>query len=83
MNIKITWTSQIVRGILNVLDISAGATIIDPFCGSGTTLVECSHGNINAVGWDLNPLAVYISNAKLQSLSIEVNEIKRDFLSNH
>jgi hypothetical protein len=38
--------------------------IVDPFCGSGTTLVEIRAANMRAVGVDLNPLAVLVSRAK-------------------
>jgi len=31
---------QIVRGLLNVLGINEGMNVVDPFCGSGTTLLE-------------------------------------------
>ncbi len=41
-----------------------GDTIYDPFCGSGTTLAEARRLNRNALGNDLNPLAVLISNVK-------------------
>ena len=71
---------QIVRGILNILNIQKNATVIDPFCGSGTTLVECLHDDINALGCDINPLAVFITNAKLQALAIEA-QCLRDILA--
>ncbi len=70
---------QIVRGILNVLDIPSGSNLIDPFCGSGTTLVESTHAEINAIGTDLNPLAILISNAKLLALSSKSENIKKYF----
>jgi hypothetical protein len=38
--------------------------IVDPFCGSGTTLVEIRAAGMRAVGVDLNPLAVLVSRAK-------------------
>lgn len=38
--------------------------ILDPFCGSGTTLVEARLANRNAVGNDINPLAVLLSKVK-------------------
>jgi DNA modification methylase len=41
-----------------------GATILDPFCGSGTAILEASLLGCNAVGIDLNPLAVLISRVK-------------------
>ena len=40
------------------------ATVLDPFCGSGTTLVEARAAGLAAIGSDLNPLAVAIARAK-------------------
>ena len=41
-----------------------GATVLDPFCGSGTVLVESLILGRNAVGTDLNPLAVRLARCK-------------------
>ena len=38
--------------------------IIDPFCGSGTTLIEIRAAGMRAIGVDLNPLAVLVARAK-------------------
>lgn len=43
--------------------------ILDPFCGSGTTLVEARLADRNAVGNDINPLAVLL--AKVKSTPID------------
>jgi site-specific DNA-methyltransferase (cytosine-N4-specific) len=59
---------QVVRAIGNILGLNEGAWILDPFCGSGTTLLECAHIGWNAVGVDRNPLAVRIANAKIRAL---------------
>ena len=32
-----------------------GGTVLDPFCGSGTTLLYCFKNNINAIGLEINP----------------------------
>lgn len=40
------------------------ATVLDPFCGSGTVLVEAMLAGRDAVGTDLNPLAVMLARAK-------------------
>lgn len=61
---------QIARAILNILDVPTGARVIDPFCGSGTTLLECAHLGMKAVGTDINPLAVFIANAKLDAFRV-------------
>lgn len=48
--------------------------ILDPFCGSGTTLLEARLSGRNAVGIDINPLAALISEVKTTLLDIdEVN----------
>jgi DNA methylase len=47
----------------HLLDLAGGA-VLDPFCGSGTTLVEARRAGRPALGGDLNPLAVAIARAK-------------------
>ncbi|MGD0530130.1 MAG: DNA methyltransferase [Polyangiaceae bacterium] len=42
----------------------AGATVLDPFCGSGTVLVEAMIAGRRAVGTDLNPIAVRLATLK-------------------
>jgi len=44
--------------------------ILDPFCGSGTVLLEARLLSRNAVGIDINPLAVLISEVKTTPLDI-------------
>lgn len=59
---------QIPQTLIRVLS-EPGDTVLDPFCGSGTTLVESLLLGRNAIGVDLNPLAVLISKAKTTPLS--------------
>lgn len=41
-----------------------GQTVLDPFCGSGSVLAEALILGRNAIGIDINPLAIMISMAK-------------------
>ena len=59
---------QIVRAIGNIIGLGEGDWVLDPFCGSGTSLLECAHAGWNAIGLDRNPLAVQIASAKLHAL---------------
>jgi hypothetical protein len=43
---------------------NAGGRVLDPFCGSGTVLVEAMVAGRHAIGTDLNPLAVRLSACK-------------------
>lgn len=65
-----------------------GQTVLDPFCGSGTTLVEARIFGANAIGVDVNGLSVLLSQVKATPLSdkqysmIEnfIGEIENDIL---
>ena len=42
----------------------AGGLLFDPYCGTGTSLLEAQLAGMNAVGTDLNPLARLIASVK-------------------
>lgn len=66
----------IARTIFNEYEISKNSSFLDPYVGSGTTLVEAQYyGFHDAVGIDLNPLAILISKAKLSLY--DCNKLKR------
>ena len=67
---------QVVKALLNILGVEPGQRVLDPFCGSGTTLVECSHLGIASCGIDVNPLAVFIANAKTRALAAPAAELR-------
>lgn len=67
---------QIAKALLNMFGAEPGNWVLDPFCGSGTSLVEAAHLGINAVGTDINPLAVFLANAKVQALSVPAESIQ-------
>lgn len=59
---------QIPNALIQELS-SFGETVLDPFCGSGTTLVEARRLGRHAVGIDANPLACLISRTKANTIS--------------
>ncbi len=44
-------------------------TVLDPFCGSGTTLIEARIFGVNAIGVDVNGLSTLLSKVKATPLS--------------
>lgn len=50
---------------------SPGDTVLDPFCGSGTVLVEARALGRRAIGSDLNPLAIQLARRKVNPASSE------------
>lgn len=50
-------------------------TVLDPFCGSGTLLVESMVAQRSAIGIDVDPLAAFVSRIKTRRVSI--NELRK------
>ncbi len=69
---------QIVRALMDEYGPKGEVkTILDPYMGSGTTLVEASIRGISSIGSDLNPLARLMSRVKTSHY--EENVIKDQF----
>ncbi|MBI2393768.1 MAG: DNA adenine methylase [Deltaproteobacteria bacterium] len=45
-----------------------GGTVLDPFCGSGTVLVEARLRGLRAIGTDVNPLAIRLARLKVRGV---------------
>lgn len=56
--------TQIPGTILDVLAPVPGTVVLDPFCGSGTTLLAAQQRGFESIGIDLNPIACLISRVK-------------------
>jgi SAM-dependent methyltransferase len=68
---------QVVRATVNILGLKAGSFVLDPFCGSGTVLLEAAHLEFDGGGFDLHPLAVEIANAKIAAFHTPRAELRR------
>jgi SAM-dependent methyltransferase len=62
---------------------SRGDHIYDPFCGSGTVLLEAQSRGRTAVGTDLNPYAILISRAKVNFSRQSLPTCGQDFIEKY
>lgn len=62
------YINDIPANLIEVLGCRKNSVILDPFCGSGTTLVEAQRHGYKSIGVDLNPIACLISKVKTTSL---------------
>ena len=72
---------QLAKSLLNLADIPPGSVVLDPFCGSGTTLLEGYLNGYKAYGCDMNPLAAKIARAKVGILDVE-SDILTEVITN-
>lgn len=60
---------QFAKSLIIMSGAPLGSKLLDPFCGSGTTLLEGMLNGYDAYGADFNPLAAKIAGAKTKILS--------------
>jgi site-specific DNA-methyltransferase (cytosine-N4-specific) len=79
---------EIPRQLIRLFHPNDQSVLLDPFCGSGTTLVEGIKSGIDSWGIDVNPLACLISEVKTVPLYEDIEIIadrivhrSREFIS--
>lgn len=60
-----SFAPELVGWLVEELGIERGKTVLDPFCGAGTTLVEAEARGLVPIGVDLLPVAALASSAKV------------------
>jgi len=71
---------QVARRLIRLYGSHRG-TLLDPFCGSGTSLVEARLAGLHAIGIDLNPFATFLARAKTQLFDTNLIAIEAKKLS--
>ncbi|CCV03311.1 putative RNA methylase [Mesorhizobium metallidurans STM 2683] len=66
--------------ILDRLPVEKGLAVLDPFVGSGTTLVECQRRGVRSIGIDLNPIACLISRVKTRPVPANLGDALQDVI---
>jgi hypothetical protein len=61
----LSFPPHLVRDYLKRFDIDTSKRVLDPFCGTGTTMVECKKLGIPSIGIEANPIACFASQVKL------------------
>lgn len=67
---------QLAKGLMNLCKLGPADKVFDPFCGSGTTLLEGYLNGFQTYGCDMNPLAAKIARAKTGILDVNPDVVR-------
>nr|NIV13987.1 DNA methyltransferase [Fodinibius sp.] len=60
----LSFPAHLVREYISKFDLKKDAVILDPFCGTGTTLVEAKKQSIKSIGIEAHPMAHFAAKVK-------------------
>ena len=61
---------QLVKSLLNIVNVKNGEVVLDPMAGSGTTNIEAAMLGLNSIACDISPFCNYMIKVKYESLLI-------------
>ena len=70
---------KLTRVMINLIGLKEGETVCDPFCGTGTTLLEAESMGIHAIGLDFDEKMCNISKENLKANGYKSKVFKSDF----
>ncbi len=73
---------QLIKAILNIIEVKKGETVLDPMAGSGTTNIEASLLGINSIAIDVSPFCQLMIKTKYDALKINL-DLLNDLNINH
>lgn len=62
----LSYPAHLVRDYIHDFRLDCNSTLLDPFCGTGTTIVEAKLNGIPGIGIEANPFAHFAGSVKLQ-----------------
>jgi len=83
--LRLGYSDHLVSDLLAEFKLEPGDILLDPFCGSGTSLVECMKKGIDSVGIDANPSSCFAAKVKTNwhvssnSLLVLLDEVEASF----
>ena len=67
---------QMIKGLINVMGLKPGDTVLDPMMGSGTVLIEAKLMGIKSIGVDASPFCRFMTQAKLDALTVPLTPVR-------
>lgn len=74
------FSPQIVDYYLDQWGSKKNDVFLDPFVGSGTSLLQCQSRGIKSYGWDISPLSIFLSKVKTTPVDLKKVNLMLDSL---
>ncbi|GAB4199809.1 MAG: hypothetical protein Fur0023_02510 [Bacteroidia bacterium] len=68
---------QLIRGLINILNIKKGEIILDPMAGSGTTNIEAAIMGLDSIAIDVSPFCQFMIKTKYEALTIDLKLLEK------
>lgn len=68
---------QMIKGLMNVMGLKPGNTVLDPMMGSGTVLVEACLMGIKSIGVDASPFCRFMAQTKIDVLTMSLSRANK------
>lgn len=68
---------QMIRALINIMQVKPGELLLDPMMGSGTSLIESAIMGIPSYGVDISPFCAFMAQAKLDGLILDLSILRR------
>ena len=65
------YSTKLVKKIINVYNVCDSGVIVDPFLGSGSTIVAANELDLKGIGFEVNPFSFFLSSLKLKNYTEE------------
>lgn len=73
---------QLIKGLINILNIQKGETILDPMAGSGTANIEAALMGIDSMAIDVSPFCQFLIKTKYDALTIDLKLLEQTKIEN-
>ncbi len=68
---------QMIKGLINIMGLKPGDTVLDPMMGSGTTVIEAYLMGIKSIGIDASPFCRFMTQTKIEALHIPLSRVRK------
>jgi DNA modification methylase len=65
------FSKKLVDVFIDRFNLNEISVVLDPFCGSGTTLLTCKQKGIKSIGFDVSPFFVFVSKVKTRDYDLD------------